>query len=141
VVRKGGYTGFGSIIIGKLTKEVISLLGLNRSECDIILWEDRLKYIQKHIADFDSIEEYEKHTELIPEIIKNPDYVGKHPNSKSIEYIKRIDRLMLVAVRLKLSGDLAFCSAYPIREEQLESYIRSGRAYKVTNDKEKDIND
>lgn len=141
MVKRDGYAGFGSIIIGKLTKEVISLLDLDRSECDIILWEDRLKYIQKHIADFDSIKEYEKHVDLIPEIIKNPDYVGMHPNSTSIEYIKRIDRLMLVAVRLKLSGDLAFRSAYPIREEQLESYIKSGRAFKVSNDKEKDIND
>lgn len=117
------------MIIGRLTNEVISLLNLNRSECDIILWEDRLKYIQKHIIDFESLEDYEKHVELIPEIILNPDYVGKHPNSRSIEYIKRIDRLMLVAVRLKVDGDLAFRSAYPIREEQLERYIESGRAF------------
>ena len=131
-----GKVGFNRIIIGRLTKEVISLLGLDRSECDIILWEDRLKYIQKHIIDFgDSIEDYEKHVELIPEIIQNPDYIGKHPNSRSIEYIKRIDRLMLVAVRLKVSGNLAFRSAYPIRDEQLKNYIKAGRVFDVRKNK------
>jgi hypothetical protein len=115
--------GFKPIKIGILTKEVIDLLELNRSECDIILWEDRFKYIEKHKYDFKTEDEFYKHIALIPDIIENPDYIGKHPSKNSIEYIKRIDEIMIVAVRIKNTGNLAFRSAYPLTEKQLLDYI------------------
>lgn len=124
-------TGFVNIKIGRLTHELISLLNLNRKECDIILWEDRFKYIQKHVQHFKSIEEFEKHMSHIPYIIKNPDYIGKHPKDNSIQFIKRLDELMLVAIRIKDTGNLAFRSAYPLSEKQLEDYLKCETAFKV----------
>ena len=47
--------GFIKIKIGKLTNEVIDLLNLNRDPCDIIMWEDRFKYIEKHKPHFQNI--------------------------------------------------------------------------------------
>jgi hypothetical protein len=123
--------GFMTIRIGVLTKEIIDLLGLNRSECDIILWEDRFKYIEKHKCDFKTEAAFYKHIALIPDIIENPDYVGKHPSKNSIEYIKRIDELMIVAVRIKETGNLAFRSAFPLTEKQLLDYINSKTIIKV----------
>jgi hypothetical protein len=129
--------GFTSIIIGKLSKEIIALLKLNRSECNIILWEDRFKYIEKHIQDFESEEEFRKHISLIPDIIENPDYVGRHPKDNSIRYIKRINELMIVAIRIKDKGNLAFRSAYPITESQLDDHLRHGTAFKINKDIDK----
>lgn len=123
-------SGFTNVKIGRLTKEVISQLNINRSECDIILWNDRYEYIQKHIPNFKSKEDFDKHIALIPDIIENPDYIGKHPNDNSIQYIKRINELMIVAIRVKEKGHLALRSAYPLREKQLENYIESGTAWK-----------
>jgi hypothetical protein len=129
--------GFTSIIIGKLSKEIIALLKLNRSECNIILWEDRFKYIEKHIQDFESEEEFRKHISLIPDIIENPDYVGRHPKDNSMQYIKRINELMLVAVRIKDKGNLSFRSAYPITEAQLDDYLMYGNTTEYNKDIDK----
>ena len=127
-------SGFKNIIIGRLSKDIISLLNLNREECDIILWEDRFKYVEKHIQHFKSKEDYEKHIASIPDIIENPDYVGKHPKNNSIQYIKRIGELMIVAIRIKKKGNMAFRSAYPLSEEQLKDYIKSGTVFELKND-------
>jgi hypothetical protein len=123
--------GFNCIKIGVLNQEVINLLNLNRSKCDIILWEDRFKYIEKHKGDFKSEQEFYYHISQIPEIIENPDYVAKHPTTNSIEYIKRINELMLVAIRIRDKGNLALRSAYPLSEEQLNDYLIKGTAYKM----------
>ncbi|MCY6353669.1 PBECR3 domain-containing polyvalent protein [Clostridium sp. ZS2-4] len=123
--------GFKSIKIGTLDKEVIELLKLNRNSCDIILWEDRFKYIDKHKEDFETEEAFKAHIEEIPNIIKSPDYIAKHPKKNSIEYIKKIDELMLVAIRIKQKGNLAFRSAYPLTNDQLQRYLESGTAFKV----------
>ena len=123
--------GFSCIKIGALSQEVINLLNLNRNKCDIILWEDRFKYIEKHKEDFKSEQEFYEHISQIPEIIENPDYIAKHPTSNSIEYIKRINELMLVAIRIKDKGNLALRSAYPLSENQLNDYLTKGTAIKM----------
>lgn len=38
--------GFGKMKIGRLTPEVISVLGLSSVPRDIVMWEDRYQYIQ-----------------------------------------------------------------------------------------------
>ena len=127
--------GFNKVKIGSLSSEVISILKLNRPECDIIFWEDRLKHIEKHVPDFDSLEDYYKHMELIPDIIESPDYVGLHPSANSIEYFKRINKVMLVAIRLRNDGNLSFRTAYPISEAKLQVYIESGTVFEVKKER------
>ena len=124
-------SGFNNIKIGKLSEEVINLLKLNRKECDIIMWEDRFKYIQKHVCDFDIKEKFDTCMSYIPEIISNPDYIAKHPTKNSLEFIKQVDELMIVVVRIKDKGNLAFRTAYPLTEKQLQSYIKAGTAIKT----------
>lgn len=114
--------------VGRVTKAIIDEFGLPISEKDILIWGDRIPHIERHKGDFATEEDYKKHIEAMPDIISNPDYVSIHPNGQSLEYIKRIDELVLVAVRIKLKGNLVVRSAYPIKEEKLDSYITSGRA-------------
>lgn len=123
--------GFKNIKIGILTKEIANLINLNIKECDIILWEDRFKYIEKHKVNFKSEEDFVKHVKAIPNIIQNPDYVGRHPKDNSIQYIKQLDELMIVAIRIKNKGSLCFRTAYPLTHKQLDDYISSGTVWKV----------
>jgi len=116
--------GFSYVKIGILTNQVINSLNLSKDECNIVLWEDRFKYIQKHKSDFKSEESFYKCVAQIPEIIANPDYIGKHPTKNSIEYIKRIDELVIVAIRIK-QGQLALRTVFPLTESQLQDYIQS----------------
>ena len=122
-------------VIGKLTKEIIELLEIEiDEEKNIIIWKDRIKYIEKHKSDFDSEEEWKEHVEAIPEIIANPDYVGIHPSGKSIEFIKKIKENMLVAVRLTNKKTLNFRSSYPISEKKLQTYLKSGTLKSVNKE-------
>lgn len=117
--------------IGKLTNEINTLLGLSLGERDIIIWKDRIKYIEKHKSDFGSEEEYKEHVEAIPSIVQSPDYVGLHPNGDGLEFIKRINGLMLVGVRIKSKGKLVVRSSYPIKETKLNNWLSSGRVKKM----------
>lgn len=122
--------GIKKVKIGELTEKTIKLLKITRKPCDIVIWEDRLRYIEKHKKDFKDDETYYRCIEKIPLILKEPDYVGLHPSDGSIQYIKQIDELTLVGIRLKETGELCLRSSYKITENQLKYYIKSGRVKK-----------
>jgi len=124
-------SGFFNVKIGELQEHIIKSLNLNREKCDIVMWEDRFKYIHKHICDFNTEEDFKACISCIPEIISNPDYIAKHPTKNSLEFIKQLDELMIVVVRIKAKGNLAFRTAYPLTKEQLQDYIKSGTAIKM----------
>ena len=111
-----------SYCVGKLNQSVINLLGLNIKSVDIIFSKDKIEYTHKHEQDFANYQEYKRLTELTPDIIANPDYVAIHPNGNSLEYIKVIDEIMIVAVRIKPQGVLWVKSVYPISEAKFAIY-------------------
>lgn len=115
------------IKIGEFSQNVIDSLGINKKPCNIFMWSDRIKYSEKHKGNYLNNEEYIKCMEQIPNIIENPDFVGLHPNKDSIQYIKQVDRNMLVGVRLKTDNALYYSADYPITNSQLQNYIDTGR--------------
>ena len=123
--------GFSKIVVGSLKPDVIKTLGITRDPCNIVLWEDRFDYIQKHKPDFKSEESFRLCISKIPEIIDCPDYVAIHPTKNSIEYIKQVDELTIVAVRLRPSGELALRTVFPLTNKQLQDYIQMGTAKKI----------
>lgn len=119
------------IKIGKLSQNIISILKLQCKDKNIKIGYDRISHCEKHKKDFISEQSYNKSMESIPIIIKSPDYVGYSQKNNSIEYIKKIDELTLVAVRIKQKGDLYFKSIYPISEVKLRNKILSKEYKKV----------
>jgi hypothetical protein len=119
------------ISIGKLTTDMVNFLGLSRGEADIILWKDRIAYVEgKHKNQFSSCQEYEHCISCMPEVIQDPDYLGIHPTSQSVEFIKKMDDLFIVAVRLTNKGELYFRTAFPLTEKQLADYLAQGTVKK-----------
>lgn len=112
--------------VGTLDQKVIDLLHLNLSPSRIVLGSDKIEYIMKHKTKFESEQSFYYHIESIPNIISHPDYIGLHPNGDSIEYIKKIDEIMLVAVRVRTHGQLWVKSVFPITQDKLQKYIDSG---------------
>ncbi|WP_373216137.1 PBECR2 nuclease fold domain-containing protein [Ruminococcus sp. 5_1_39BFAA] len=96
----------------------------------MIFWHDRIKHTERHKKDFSSPEEYAKCFLHIPDIIKHPDYISIHPNKDSISFIKDYADHTSVAIRISLDGKLAYRTMYPLRDSQLENYIKNGRAWK-----------
>lgn len=111
--------------IGELTEEIINILNINEKPRNIKFAYDRIQHCEKHKKEFKDNQSYEKSMEKIPLIINEPDYVGYNTKNNSIEYIKRLDDLTLVAIRIKTKGDLFLRSIYPISEVKLKNKIIS----------------
>lgn len=114
-------------IAGVLKQEYIDLIGIDIPSTKIYIYPGAIKHIKKkHIEDFN------KYFKFIPDIISNPDYVGKNPKEKdSIELIKYIDDNVLVAVKLDPSGYLYLSSMYSLTESKVPKRLKSGRIKKI----------
>lgn len=113
--------------VGQLSKSIIREFKLDFEEgAEILLSPKRKKHMEKHRDEFS---DFDATFERIDEIIQNPDFVGRHPNGQSLEYIKKIDGNVLVAVRL--SDTLTVRTMYVIKETKLQNYIKSGRTKKI----------
>jgi hypothetical protein len=79
-----------------------------------------------------------KHIDDIPDIIKDPDYVGINPNEKgtTIELIKVLDKNILIGIKLDTDENYLYVSTmYNIQESKLQRRLHSGRIKKFTIDK------
>ena len=83
------------IKVGKYDLRYNELLSIDIEELDIF----RSKGLPAH---FNCL----KYIDYLPEIIGNPDYVGVNPNEndKSIEFIKKYSKNVLVGVKLEKDG-------------------------------------
>lgn len=114
--------------VGRLNSKVIKLCNLSIKESNIFLHKSRKKHMRKHSHEFANFEDTYKR---IDQIISEPDYVGVHPTGQSVEYIKKIDGNVLVAVRLN-SDELTVRTMYVITETKLKNYLNSGRIQKYS---------
>ena len=116
--------------IGKLSKKVINLLGLNYIEGQpIILGDANIAHMQRQHPD-----DYIKYGKDIEDIINNPTYVARNPNQGSIEYIKEYkinNEFVLVAVRISSKGTLFAKTLFTMTERKIKIYLKNGYAKKV----------
>lgn len=78
--------------------------------------------------------EYEKYFSELSNILDDPDYLGVHPNGRSIQYFKFFGdgpERVLVAVRATNKGKLFVRSLYSVTEEKFNGYLESGTLKKV----------
>lgn len=74
-----------------------------------------------------------KYIDYIPDIIKNPDYIGTNPNEdkkgiKSIELIKRYKDNILIGIKLDQDNNYLYVSTmHDIQESKIERRLHSGR--------------
>ncbi len=127
-------------IIAELSKEQIEFIKQKQPDIvekiqnnHVIMWEDRLEHIKKHRMDFQDIYEFDDYVSQIPEIIKNPDYIGFKDKDNSLQFIKEMADNILVAVRVTNNGELSFRTMFKITDSQLNDYVRKGTAWKYKN--------
>jgi len=121
-----------NIKIGELTQDVINILNLDLKPQNINIWSNRIEeHCEKHKDEYSSPTAYDHAIKSIPEIIKNPDYVGVHKNG-NIQYIKRLEDISLVGIQiLRGSGKLLFRTIFPISEAKLNNSIKSGNFIEI----------
>lgn len=123
-----------NIKIGELSKEVIKTLNLDLKPQNINIWSTRIQeHCEKHKAEYSSPSSFDQAIRLIPQIIKEPDYVGLHKNG-NIQYVKKLDDISLIGIKI-LKGDknLLFRTIFPISEIKLKNSIKSGKLIPFNN--------
>lgn len=55
--------------------------------------------------------------------------MGLPPHDDSIQFIKIMNRAIIVAVRISNKGKLSYRTMYPITASQLNDYLRKNRAW------------
>lgn len=112
--------------IGNLEQKVIELLQLQITPGIILIDVANIKHTEKHKAKFKSEADYIKHIESITEIIQNPDFVGIHPDGISIEFFKKIDEILVLAIRMRPQEPFWVRTVFPITPDKLQTYINAG---------------
>lgn len=113
-------------IVGQYIENYNKILKLFLPEQDIYLYPGLEKHlIKKHKKCLVYIKD-------IPNIIKNPDYIGRHPDIPfSVEFVKKIDENILVAVKLDERYNYYYISnIYEISEGKIRNKLFSGRLQK-----------
>lgn len=110
--------------IGELTQEVINILKLNCLPKNITLTAERIYHCESHKNQYKDEHSYQKSISSIPEIIKNPDYVGFNKENNSIQYVKQINDVTVVAVRFSNKGSLKLRTMFPLTEFDFNKKLR-----------------
>ncbi len=112
--------------VGVLDIKIINKLNLDFEPQNIYIGSTNKKHIRKKHN-----EEFEKYIDKLPEIIKEPTYVGVHPSRGGIEFIKEFDKNVLVAVRASRKDTLFVRSLYYISYSKVEKYLEEGTIKKI----------
>jgi len=107
--------------IGKVTARVVELLDTDYSvDAPIYIGDENIEKIKiKHPDDF------EKYGQDIAKIISSPDYIAKHPQDRSIQYVKvykKENDYVMVAVRVSGGGKLFVRTLFVMAEEKIFKY-------------------
>ena len=76
--------------------------------------------LDKHAADFFSIDSYHNTLININEIIKNPYYVEYDSKKDSLKYYGKVDQYVCVIVKIKEKKELYISTFYPQSKEKID---------------------
>lgn len=109
--------------IGKLNPNIAKYWNLEEhSNKPIVIFEDRKKHIiDNHLKDFGNVEKIDYIWSKLNLIIKSPDSVFYNEKTKGLEYYKRIDDMIVVAVRINFGSTLKIRSFYPANKNKINN--------------------
>lgn len=120
--------------VGKYNQQFNDILGINISNFDIY----RSSGLPAHMLKRHH-EKCLKYIDYIPDIIKEPDYIGINPNEtevQSIELIKRYNDNILIGIKLDKDNDYLYVSTmHDIPESKIQRRLFSGRLKEFIVDK------
>lgn len=116
--------------VGKYNTKFNDILGIKLDCLDIYKSKGLIAHLIKRKHD-----EYIKYIDCIPDIIRNPDYIGINPNENntdSIELIKRYDNNVMIGIKLDKDNKYFYvASMYDVSESKIQRRLHSGRIKKI----------
>lgn len=85
-----------------------------------MFYEDRINHCLEHISEYDNEKDFYYTLNNLDKIIKNPDYVYYDCNKKGLEYFKKLNGNILVAVRINDGYELKIKSFYPVTKSKIQ---------------------
>jgi hypothetical protein len=119
------------IKLGEYNRKFNEILGLDIDDLEIF----RSKGLPSHMVKRKHYESL-KYIDYLPEIIKQPDYIGINPNepNTSIELVKRYSNNILVGIKLDIEKNhLYVATMHELQEKKLENRLHSGRLKPFTD--------
>ena len=109
--------------VGKLNPNIAKYWKIEEhANKPIIVFYDRKKHIiDKHLKDFGSEEKIDYIWSKLRMIIKHPDSVFYNKKTNGLEYYKRIDNIIVVAIRISFGSTLKIKSFYPANKNKLNN--------------------
>ena len=122
-------------ILGQINNEIIEQWELyEHKNKKIVMYPEAKEHSKdRHINDYPSIEDYYIVMDSLEKIIQNPDYVFYDKSKKGLEFYKKINSNILVAVRVDNGKELKVKSVYPIKETKIENRKKKEEQTKLYN--------
>ena len=122
-------------VLGKVSKEIAENWDINEHKNKkIVIYEEAIKHsMERHIDDYETIEDYYYVMNSLEKIINNPDYVFYDKSKKGLEYYKQLKSDILVAVRVNNGKELKVKSVYPVKRSKVENRKKKEEEMKLYN--------
>ncbi len=120
--------------VGKYNSKFNDILGIDIADLEIY----RSKGLPSHMV---KRKHYKclKYIDYIPDIIKEPDYVGINPNEEgmSIELIKKYADNVMIGIKLDTDGEYLYVSTmHNVQESKISRRLHGGRLKEFSIDNE-----
>ena len=122
-------------VLGKVSKEIAKNWNINEHKNKkIVIYEEAIKHsTERHIDDYETIEDYYYVMNSLEKIINNPDYVFYDKSKKGLEYYKHLKSNILVAVRVNNGKELKVKSVYPVKRSKIDNRKKKEEEMKLYN--------
>lgn len=103
-------------ILFEITDEYSSKYKLDPSFINkkIVMFDDRIQHIERHAKEFKNNGSYTNAILNIDSILSSPDFICKDEKNNSLEFVKKLEDNILIAVRVSNSEYLKLKTLYPI---------------------------
>lgn len=126
------------IYVGKYNKIYNKLLNISFEDSDIYRDSGLTAHLikRKHYSAI-------KYLDYVPDIISDPDYVGKNPNeAESIEFVKCFKKNMHIGIKVDFQkGYMYVATMHEITDAIIERYVNNGRFIPIDKLKVYDYNE
>lgn len=122
-------------ILGEISNEVVQQWNIpEQKDKKIVMYPEAKEHSrERHINDYPSEDAYYFVMASLEEIIQNPDYVFYDKSKQGLEYYKKINSNILVAIRVNDGRELKVKSIYPVEKEKIENRKKKEEQMKLYN--------
>ncbi len=122
-------------ILGKVSDEIAKQWEIPEQKGkNIVIYEEAMEHSRKrHISDYSTKDDYYLVMNSLKNIIQNPDYVFYDKIKKGLEYYKKINYNILVAIRVNNGRELKVKSVYPVEDKKIENRKKKEEQMKLYN--------